>query len=474
MNRAGLAIGVASFLAASNVAARPIAPTILCETYATSPLCVAAPPCSTCHVSENPPSWNAFGLDLGALLDDDLDDAGYAAALPGALEAVAGKDSDGDGFDNIDELNAGSLPGDAESKPGAAGCPPDPASLDYSICVYDPRLVFKRVHRDFCGKSPSYEAYKTFVALPEAEQKAELHAALDACLDSEFWLGKDGVVWQMAHRKIRPVGALKGGEDAGFLPLADYFNDYALFVYAQIDDHDARSVLLADFFVKRTDNPTRYEVTYDQNPSGCDGQCTEPMDVDRRAGMITTRWMLLYNIMFTALPRALAAQAYRSYLGLDIARMEGLFPIEGEPKNYDGTGVDQEACATCHSTLDPLMYPFRNYNGLTGGKRAQYVTERLEDFFEDDFPGIGATPESGFLFGQPVADLREWAEVAANSDEFAMATVRDYWMLFIGRAPTAEEADEFEALWKGLRSKNAWSVERVLADLIKTEAYGVP
>jgi hypothetical protein len=154
--------------------------------------------------------------------------------------------------------------------------------------------------------------------------------------------------------------------------------------------------------------------------------------------------------------------------------MEGLFEVEGEPKDYDGTGVDQPACAVCHSTLDPLMYPFRNYNGLTGGLRAQYVPGRLEAFFEDDFPGVGATPETGFIFGQPVADLGEWSQVAANSDAFAKATVLDYWTLLMGRAPEPGEGEELTALWEDFMGKHAYSVERMLHDFIDTDSYGAP
>ena len=53
----------------------------------------------------------------------------------------------------------------------------------------------------------------------------------------------------------------------------------------------------------------------------------QPLDVEHRAGMITTQWFLVINTMLSDLPRTTAAQAYRSYLGEDIARQEGIWPV---------------------------------------------------------------------------------------------------------------------------------------------------
>jgi hypothetical protein len=61
--------------------------------------------CSTCHTKAMPKKGeaelNAYGKDLGK----DLDFAGAEA-----------KDSDGDGIKNLDEIKAGTNPGDAASK----------------------------------------------------------------------------------------------------------------------------------------------------------------------------------------------------------------------------------------------------------------------------------------------------------------------------------------------------------------------
>jgi hypothetical protein len=191
---------------------------------------------------------------------------------------------------------------------------------------------------------------------------------------------------------------------------------------------------------------------------------------------MTTAWTLAFYVMFTALPRNAAAQMYRAYLGLDIARQEGLYSVANEPRDYDAKGVQATACAACHATLDPLSYPFRNYNGLTGPTAAQgrYVPNRLETFFAGQAPLLLQTPERGAIFGQSVETLREWGQVAANSDAFLVATVTDYWKLLIGHAPRPAENAEFVATWRALKSTHAYRVKPMLHVLIRTEAYGAP
>lgn len=427
--------------------AKPTAPGIFCSIYGSSPLCAGGlVPCAGCHTT--PPEHNVYGLAVR----DALGMRDFDTNLADAITAVETGDADGDGFPNADEIAWGTYPGDPSSFPILRVCPsPD----------YDPEYALEKVALDVCGVRLTYEQKQQLAAASMAEKMDAVHLTLDACLDSEFWLGKNGTLWELAHRKIRPIGALKNGEDPGAIPVSDYYDDYNLFVYAQIDDHDVRDLLLGDYFVDRTSNPTTYVRVADKA-----GQLTQR---DRRAGMMTTQWFLIYYVMFTAVPRTAAAQAYRSYLNLDIAKLQGLRPVSGEPIDWDSKGVTQEACVICHSTLDPLTYPFTRYEGFPG---AQYNPNRMQQYLAEA-PSIGLTPESGTILGQPVADLMEWANVAANSDEFAAATVTDYWNLLIGHPPAAEELPELERLWRGLQTKHAFSVERMLHDLVETEAYGV-
>ncbi|EAU68700.1 hypothetical protein [Stigmatella aurantiaca] len=449
--------------------AKPPAGGVFCATYPSAPTCTGQQPsCTYCHVA--PPQRNAFGSALEAFLAPGvprpLSDSEYAAALPAALIAVEGTDADGDGFSNLEEILRGTLPADASSVPVDTGGCAAGGNPQYDVCRYDFRFAYRRVLLDFCGQSPPYAQLQSFAALRDDAKRERLDAELDRCTASEFWRGKNGQLWKLAHPKIRPVGSLKEGEDRGAIPLGDYYDDYALYTYAQIDDHDAREVMTAKYFVRRETQPTRYIVETSLP--------TQSVDALHRAGNLTSAWSLVYFVMFTALPRNAASQSYRAYLGLDIAKQQGLYSIPGEPRDYDAKGVQAPACAACHATLDPLSYPFRNYQGIAGATSAQYVPNRLEKYFSDVSPIITQTPEAGYLLGQPVSNLVEWAQVGANSDAFAIAAVTDYWKLLVGHPPTAEENAEFVATWQRFKGTHQYRVQRMLHDLIRTEAYGAP
>lgn len=484
MHRTLLACATAlGLLFSSETRAEPSAPPIFCERYPTSATCLGGPAsCDTCHDSTEPVDWNPYGEAVRKALGGPLSPSEFTLRLDLALGAIETADADGDGVSNRDEIQEGSLPGDPTSVPFEAVCPEDTTGMDYPICERSPRHILRKIHLDVCGRSPRWVEMEAFLEQSPEAQEAALHEALDVCLDSEHWLGKDGVLWQLAHPKVRPVAALKGSAvEVGPVPLANYDHDYQLYVWSQIDDHDARSVLTADFGVLRDDGPTRYYAATDTELEQECAFCLEPMQVERRVGNITSRWFLSYFVMFTPLPRAAASQAYRAYLGYDIARNEGLFPItvdQGfpvtEPADHDRSGVDAPGCATCHSTLDPLSYAFRNYTGLVsapGYGRTQYIPDRLEQLWPDD-TALHATPESGYLLAESYDNLVEWGQIAANSDAFAKAAVMDYWRLLVGRPPTADEGPEYESIWRRFQGEHDYSVERMLHDLVDTEAYG--
>ncbi len=438
-----------------------------------------------CHLE--PPARNAYGVQMeGVLLVGSprpLSDADFLEGLAEALDEVADLDADGDGVSNLDELMAGAAPGDARSVPqGTQVCPKPPeVGHGWDVCNYDERYVFKKLSLDFCGQSPTWDEMAAFDA--REDKMVALHEALDACLVSEYWIGREGVVWNLANSKILPVASIKSGPDEpGPIPLADYLDDYNYFVYTHTGDRDVREVLTGDYFVEREDGqPTVYTPfqrtpLQDYNVRGADG--AQAVSKNRRAGMITHRWFLMSNTMFTAMPRTTAAQAYRAYLGFDISRLEGLQDVPGEPVDYDNKGVKADACARCHATLDPLTYPFSRYEGIGGSSENylpfSYSSNRMRGFTHTDGELVAETPEEGWLLGQRVSNLIEWAEVAANSEPFAQTVVRDYWTLVMGSRPLDNEQDEFEQLWMGLMGENEYQVQRMLHDLIETEAYGVP
>lgn len=471
---APLAVGL-SLLTTSAVAwALPPGPTVLCEQYPASPHCAEQEPsCQICHGV--PPALNAFGWAIEEQLPAEtprpLDPEDFVAALPAALARVEAEDADEDGYTNLEELEAGTLPGDPANDPssGEPRCDDPRGNPDFAICQTDRRYTFKKVHLDFCGRSPTYEALEQFASQTPQQQREHVEQTLAGCLDSEFWLGKNGVLWTLAHPKVRPIGALKIGEDEGIIPMylsfagMDYYDDYHLFTYAHIDDHDIRDLLLAQYFVERSTEPTRYQ-TVDELPM----ERTQP---ERRVGMATTMWQL--RTITDALPRTLASLVYWAYLGFDLARMEGLYPVADALVDYDLKDVTRAECATCHSTLDAIAYPFSRYNGPGPDTGLMYYPERLSERWNDLYPEILDMPEEGTLLGQPVTDLLEWGQVAANSDQFLMSVTRDYWRLLMGTEPD-EDDEEFRTLWSGLRDHDDYSVERMLGRLIWTEAYSVP
>ncbi len=482
--RLSWASGIAVLLWGATAWAMPPAPATFCELYSDAPACAqGAAQCTTCHTV--PPALNLYGGQISdSLLVGDarpLTEAGFREGLPAALSTVEELDADGDGFTNLAELLAGSDPALPSVVPVSLDGVCDatgfrPSGLD--VCAFDPAYVFKKIRIDFCGIAPTYEEMQAFDGTPDA-----LHAALDECLDSEFWRGKDGVVWNLANRKIKPIQAIKSGAGAGPIPLADYDDDYNFFVYVNTDDRDARDLLTAQYFVERSDNPTVYTEwnrTPIQDINVRDYLVAQAVVNGRRAGMVTHRWFLMSNTMFTGIPRTTAAQAYRSYLGFDIARLEGLSPVAGEPKDYDNKGVQREECAICHSTLDPLTYPFSTYEGIGGGADIGEVVPfiynpgRIARFREVDGDSVANTPEAGVLFGEPVANLKEWGQVASNSDPFAQAIVADFWKLLLGDGPQPNELAEYERVWRRLMEEHEYRTEKMLHDLVMTEAYGVP
>lgn len=479
---------VAGVLWAPRAHAKPPGPAVFCATYPASPLCTSGPPsCALCHQG-GPPARNPFGTSIEQSLAPGaprpLSDEAYAAALPAALRASEGKDSDGDKALDMDEIAAGTFPGDGKSVPGPVGCPPKGTNPAFDVCHYDARYTLRKVSIDFCGEPPTFDELEGIARLPPSEQAKVIDEKLTKCLETEFWAGKNGQVWQLANSKIRPIGAFKAGtEETGFLPIADYYHDYRLWAYTQTGDRDCREVMTGRYWVAQT-GPAAYEkLTEAQELALFVNGDKEDIELDKRAGLLSSRWTLLYSTMFSILPRGTAAQAMRAFLDQDIAKMEGLVPVAGEPVDYDKKGVTNPTCAACHSTLDPLAYAFRNYNGFgnaaavpppgKGGlSRAGYFEGRME-WFEIAYPGIENMP-NGFLFGKPVNSLMDLAQKAADSDPFARSRVSDYWRLLMGGEPTPAQAAEFAKLWRDLRGPHGYRIAKMLRDFVRTEAYGAP
>lgn len=477
--------------------AKPEAPSLFCGVYSDAYACMGAvPECAMCHVSTFPPAWNAYGLAIQAALDRQIS---FDQALPGALASVESLDSDSDGYTNMQEIRAGTLPGDS----GSFLDTPEQTSVDlpsnpeFAVGTYDIAFAYKRASILYCGHSPSYEDMRPFrdPAVQTLDRSALMHQRIDDCLGGGYWLGEG--LPRLADDRIRPIRNL-GQDSQVFLtiPIAtpqpislrsvmgDYSFDYRLWVYALSGNRDARDLLLAQYFVLQ-DADGSWRLTEDVIPN-TDPTSTaggQRLEKPYRAGMITTMWFLARNTMFTALPRTTAAAAYRAYLGADISKQQGIMPVPGEPADVDGKGVGAPRCAACHSTLDPMAYAFMKYRGLddaaaiTGLLQTGQADSPFGTYDEnrptERIPNWSSTQQQPMLFGQPVDSLREWAEKAAASDEFARNLADIFYRHALGRDPSGADFAEFTALWKSLPD-DGYSANRLIHRLIDTRAFGAP
>jgi len=456
-----------SVVVVSGVAsAKTTAPRTFCELRPDAPDCQGrVPTCAMCHAG--PPTFNAYGADLvTALYATDYDGSNFDAMLDEALNAIGADDADGDGLLNDEELTLGLAPGNPLSHWAAPAAPEGERNAFYDVGTYDADYAMQRVALTFCGSRATYEQREAFSG--ESDKGAALDALLDECLTSDYW--RNDALPRMADKRIKPLEAI--GFD-GLIPLADYNWDYRLFVYALTDGHDARDLLLADYHVDVEGNIIEGIIPIPPNAALPVGG--QPLPPERRAGMITTQWFLMSQTMFSHLPRTTAAQAYRSYLGADIARLEGILPVEGEPVDVDNAEVAQEACARCHSTLDPLAYAFTPYDGIGGGYNNYGGGNVLNALHL-----TGAyTPErdiwnrQSVFAGSDVQDLVDWADVAANSDMFRRNLVMMFWEQAFQRPPLPDELDTFHDLFNAVPGDN-YSVDALLHRLIHTDAFGVP
>jgi len=408
--------------------------------------------CEACHTSY--PSLNVYGTAIKSNLTTN---AGYNVSnftdyIDGAILGIDSQDNDSDSFDNSTELSSGSKPYDKNSVP----------VNNSSERKYDFKFALKRASISFCGRSPSYSEMKGISA--SSDPKSIIHSKVTECLATDYW--KNIALHRLADKKIKPVKAI-GAQ--GTIVIADYTWDYRLFSYILTGDRDSRDLLLADYHIEPNGTKTNRQIPFADPvngpfPAGAAViDAGQPLVAARRAGMITTQWFFALNSMFTAIPRVTAAQAYRSYLDLDIAKNQGLFSVPETLVDHDNKGVAGAACAVCHVSLDPITYPFIPYAGIRGNRESgTYQPTR-------QFSNLEA---SGYVLGQPVTNLLEWANKAANSEEFKGMLVRMFVEHSIGQSVQADNPEFIE-----LRSSlvgDGYSVNKLIHRIVDTQTFGAP
>jgi hypothetical protein len=451
-------------LVAPEALAKPVAPSILCATVEGAADCAGhLVACSLCHLSTAPPAWNAYGQQL----IEHLGAGAFEDELPNALRQTLSLDADGDGALNADELQVGTDPGDPNDVWGYC-VQPAPEAAALPPADYDFVAAFRRVYATICGRSATYEEVARVRELADRAARYDaVHAAATSCLDSAHW--RDEALARLADAKIRPISVL-GPEHPYGVSLGDYDWDYRLYAYAMTGDRDVRDLLVATYHVRRAPDGTleRVEGAIAAAPSPVfimGAQGGQPLAPERRAGLLTTQWFITSNTLFSALPRITAAQAYRAFLGNDIAHTQGLQPTPSEPLDVDDKGVGAAACAVCHSTLDPISYVFSYYNGIGSGPPGEFDESRPAKLMPK------WSNNESWLLGKQVRSLIEWAAVAAESDEFKRATALDLFRQLYGRPPGPGERPPFEAAWKSLPA-DGWSANRLVHRLIDMKAFG--
>ena len=185
---------------------------------------------------------------------------------------------------------------------------------------------------------------------------------------------------------------------------------------------------------------------------------------------MTTAWFHSFHREGGAVvPRVSAAHVYRMLLGFDVAKQQGLL---GDPEtlvDYDNADVTLAPCSPCHGTVDPMSFPFAYYKSGLEGEASSYDPNRPNEL------GLWNLEEEPFsaLFANPVTDLVDLAQQAANSEPFQREITRLFYRHVIGHDPRPEDSAEFIQLWRSL-PLDGYSPRLLHHRIIDATAFGVP
>ncbi len=185
--------------------------------------------------------------------------------------------------------------------------------------------------------------------------------------------------------------------------------------------------------------------------------------------MLTTTWFHFINTMFSDMPRTTAAQAMRSYAGMDYAHQEGLTYIEGEPLDVDNKGIAAYTCRQCHMALDTAAYAFADYHGIDG-PTSRYDPNRPVD--RGLWPSLAERPQAYFLLS-PVDDLQDFASAMSESEAFGRNHSEVFFRFALGRPVAPNEMQDLRSAQQSLIDAN-FSTDALLHAIVDTDAFGRP
>ncbi len=116
-------------------------------------------------------------------------------------------------------------------------------------------------------------------------------------------------------------------------------------------------------------------------------------------------------------------------------------------------------------TLDPLSYAFASYQGIRGADTGTYVASRPAALIP------GWSGNQSYVLGEPVEDVRDWAERAVATDEFKRNLAVMIFRHVEDREPTPQESRALEAVWRAL-PEDGWSMNRMIHRLVDTDTFG--
>lgn len=160
--------------------------------------------------------------------------------------------------------------------------------------------------------------------------------------------------------------------------------------------------------------------------------------------------------------RLRAKMVYRLFLGVDIESIAARTLAPSDLQDTDNPTLNNQACAVCHETLDPVAGAFQNY-GTEGWYRSSwhgldalpgsYKHGEGSPYQQGDvwYRDMRAPGFEGQTLNNQTSTLRELATAIVNDDRFSVATVKFWWPAVMSdallSAPTIDASGADKSLY---------------------------